>query len=98
MDMSFLLGVFLVAMLLLALVTVARAARIVRQYEKGLVMRLGKFHAITSSGLAIIMPIMDDLIRVDMREQTVDLGLAQDTVGCAAIQRLFEIQLRGIIE
>jgi len=45
----------------------------VRQYEKGLVMRLGKFHAITPSGLAIIMPIIDDMIRVDMREQVISV-------------------------
>ena len=73
MDPSVLFGFFLVVILLFALVTLARSARIVRQYEKGLVMRLGKFHAITPSGLAIIMPIIDDMIRVDMREQVISV-------------------------
>src|SRR5262244_3354389 len=73
MDPSVLFGFLLVVFLLFALVTLARSARIVRQYEKGLVMRLGKFHAITPSGLTIIMPIMDDLIRVDMREQVISV-------------------------
>ena len=68
-----LFGFFLVVILLFALVILARSARIVRQYEKGLVMRLGKFHAITSSGLAIIMPVIDDMIRVDMREQVISV-------------------------
>jgi regulator of protease activity HflC (stomatin/prohibitin superfamily) len=73
MDPSVLFGFFLVAVLLFALVTLARSARIVRQYEKGLVMRLGKFHAMTPSGLALIMPLLDDLIRVDMREQVISV-------------------------
>ena len=73
MDTNVLFGFFLVVILLFALVILARSARIVRQYEKGLVMRLGKFHAITPSGLAIIMPIIDDMIRVDMREQVISV-------------------------
>ena len=73
MDPSFLLGFAVVLVMLFALVMLARSARIVRQYEKGLVMRLGKFHAITPSGLAIIMPMIDDLIRVDMREQVISV-------------------------
>ena len=73
MDTNVLFGFFLVVILLFALVILARSARTVRQYEKGLVMRLGKFHAITPSGLAIIMPIIDDMIRVDMREQVISV-------------------------
>src|SRR5262250_912634 len=73
MDTGLLFGFFLVFILLFALITLARAARIVRQYEKGLVMRLGKFHAMAPSGLAFIMPVMDDLIRVDMREQVISV-------------------------
>src|SRR5215813_432478 len=73
MDTGLLFGFFLVFILLFALITLARAARIVRQYEKGLVMRLGKFHAMAPSGLAFIMPLVDDLIRVDMREQVISV-------------------------
>jgi regulator of protease activity HflC (stomatin/prohibitin superfamily) len=73
MDPSIIFGFFLVVLLLLALVALARSARVVRQYEKGLVMRFGKFHAMVPSGLAIIMPFFDDLIRVDMREQVISV-------------------------
>ena len=54
-----------------ALVTIARAARIVRQYEKGIVLRFGKFHALADSGLTFIMPFTDSIVRVDMREQVI---------------------------
>ena len=73
MDTGLLFGFFLVFILLFALITLARAARIVRQYEKGLVMRLGKFNAMTPSGLTFIVPFVDDLIRVDMREQVISV-------------------------
>lgn len=73
MDTQILFALFLVAVLVLCLVMLARAARIVKQYEKGLIMRLGKYHATTLSGLTIIMPVIDDLIRVDMREQVISV-------------------------
>lgn len=73
MDTQTLFVFFLVAVLVLCLVMLASSARIVKQYEKGLVMRLGKYHATTASGLTIIIPVIDDLIRVDMREQVISV-------------------------
>jgi len=64
---TFLLVVFVI----FALVTIARAARIVRQYEKGIVLRFGKFHALADSGLTFIMPFTDSIVRVDMRAQVI---------------------------
>src|SRR6184192_4328612 len=61
----------LVVFVIFALVTIARAARIVRQYEKGIVLRFGKFHALADSGLTFIMPFTDSIVRVDMREQVI---------------------------
>src|SRR5207253_1072865 len=65
--------VLLVAALLFGLSVLARSARIVSQYDKGIVMRLGKFHGIVPSGLAIIMPLTDSILRVDMREQVISV-------------------------
>jgi len=68
-------GLYLVifVIFMLGLVTLARAARIVRQYEKGLVVRLGKYRATVSSGLTFLMPFIEDLIRVDMRERVINV-------------------------
>jgi regulator of protease activity HflC (stomatin/prohibitin superfamily) len=73
MDTGLLFAFLLVVILFFCLILLVRAARIVRQYEKGLVMRLGKFHAMTPSGLTLIVPLVDDLIRVDMREQVISV-------------------------
>ena len=71
---SFLFTAFIVVFLLFGLVALVRAARIVKQYEKGLVMRLGKYHAMTPSGLTFLVPFVDDLIRVDMRERVINVA------------------------
>lgn len=73
MDATFFLPMLLVAALIFGLILLARSARIVNQYEKGIVMRLGKFHGLVPSGLAIIMPLTDSIIRVDMREQVISV-------------------------
>jgi regulator of protease activity HflC (stomatin/prohibitin superfamily) len=63
----------LVVFVILGLVTVAQTARIVAQYEKGLIMRLRKYHATVSSGLHFLLPFVDQLIRVDMREKVISV-------------------------
>jgi regulator of protease activity HflC (stomatin/prohibitin superfamily) len=72
-DAAFFVPVFLVAVLILFMFALLRALRIVNQYEKGIVMRLGKFHGLASSGLTVIMPFTDTLLRVDMREQVISV-------------------------
>ena len=47
--------------------------RIVKPYEKGLVERLGRYQHTVESGLRLIFPIVDKMIKVDMREQVVDV-------------------------
>jgi len=71
---EFFFFVFLFVFAILGLMTLAKGARIVKQYERGLVTRLGKYHSITGSGLAFIVPWVDDLIRVDMRERVINVA------------------------
>jgi len=47
--------------------------RIVRPYEKGLIERLGKYQRTVDSGLHIIVPLIDRMTKVDMRENVVDV-------------------------
>ena len=61
------------AFLIFALTALAKGARTVKQYERGIVIRLGKFHSMASSGLTFIVPFVDDIVRVDMREQVISV-------------------------
>lgn len=72
----------LVLLIVLAVVMVgfiALGVRIVRPYQRGLVERLGKFKTIYEPGLRIIIPFVDRIIKVDMREKVVDVP-AQEVI------------------
>ncbi|MCD6449470.1 MAG: SPFH/Band 7/PHB domain protein [Thermotogaceae bacterium] len=51
----------------------ASSIKIIRPYERGLVERLGKFKKELGSGLHIIVPFFDRLVKVDMRERVIDV-------------------------
>lgn len=59
--------------LILVLYALATSLRIVKQYEKGLIIRLGKYHSTADSGLIFLVPFIDSLIKVDMREQVINV-------------------------
>src|SRR5215470_10474788 len=63
----------MVIVLLIALVSLARSARVVAQYEKGLVMRLGRYRATAGSGLTFLVPVIEDMMKVDMRERVINV-------------------------
>src|SRR2546429_8712973 len=71
MDTGIFFGFLLVVVLLFCLTALAKGARTVKQYEKGLITRLGKYHGMAPSGLTFIIPFVDDIVRVDMREQVI---------------------------
>lgn len=54
-------------------IVVAAAVKIVRPYERGLVERLGKYRLTVDPGLRLVVPFIDRILKVDMREQVVDV-------------------------
>lgn len=59
--------------LILVLIFATKAIKIVRPYEKGLIERFGKYQKTVDSGLQFIVPFIDRMIRVDLREQVIDV-------------------------
>jgi regulator of protease activity HflC (stomatin/prohibitin superfamily) len=53
-----------------ALLLIYLAIRIVQQYEHGVVFRFGKFVGVRDPGFNLIMPMVERLVRVDMRVVT----------------------------
>ncbi len=51
----------------------AMGLKIVRPWQKALVERLGKYQRTAGSGLTLIIPFLENLKKVDMREQVVDV-------------------------
>lgn len=47
--------------------------KIVNQYERGVVLTLGRFSGIREPGLRIVIPVIQRMIRVDMRSTPIDV-------------------------
>ncbi len=58
---------------LVALFIVFNSIRIIPPYQRAVIERLGRFHRTADPGLNLLLPVMDRMQRVDMREQVVDV-------------------------
>src|SRR5687768_15920914 len=67
------LVIVLAALAVILFAVVASGVKIIRPFERGLVERLGKYHATVEPGLRVIYPYVDKMVRVDMRERVVDV-------------------------
>lgn len=65
--------IVLVVIAFVLFVFAASAIKIVRPFQRGIIEQLGRYKTTTDPGLKIIIPVVQSLIRVDMREQVVDV-------------------------
>ena len=65
--------VVLAALAFVLFVVVVSGVKIIRPYERGLVERLGRYRDTVEPGLRVIMPFIERMERVDMRERVVDV-------------------------
>ena len=68
-----------ILVLLFAFAILRAAIQIVPEYERGVVFRLGRVQGAKGPGLFFIIPIVDQMMRVDMRVVTLDVP-AQETI------------------
>lgn len=67
-------GEFWIAILAgLVLLFLASAIRIVREYERGVIFRLGRLVGAKGPGLFFIIPFVDKMVKVDLRTITLDV-------------------------
>jgi regulator of protease activity HflC (stomatin/prohibitin superfamily) len=64
-------GIGLLVILLLALF--AMSVRILREYERGVVFQLGRFWAVKGPGLILLIPVLQQMVRVDLRTVVLDV-------------------------
>jgi regulator of protease activity HflC (stomatin/prohibitin superfamily) len=65
-----LLGIIIIVVILIFAI---RAIRIIRPHERGVVERLGKYQSTWNPGLHLLIPFIDRVTKVDMRENVVDV-------------------------
>ena len=69
----------LAAIIVLVIFFLSSAIRILNEYERGVIFRLGRVLAVKGPGLIILIPIIDKMIKVDLRTVTMDVP-AQDVI------------------
>ena len=70
--MTVLLGI-LIALGFLIAILLASAIRILREYERGVVFRLGRLIGEKGPGLILLIPVIDRMVRVDLRTVTLNI-------------------------
>ncbi len=63
----------LVVVLAILLVVLASAVRILREYERGVIFRLGRLIAQKGPGLILLIPFVDRMVKVDLRTVTLNI-------------------------
>ena len=66
--------VWLVPVVLLAVIILPQMIRILREYERGVIFRLGKLLGTKGPGLIFLIPIVDRMVRMDLRVVTIDVA------------------------
>ena len=67
------LAVVAIALIAIVVVYAGLGLKIVKQHEQGIIERFGKFKTLLDPGLHLIVPFIDRIRRVDMREIVVDV-------------------------
>jgi regulator of protease activity HflC (stomatin/prohibitin superfamily) len=62
-----------VVLLVVALIVLSLSIRVVTQYERGVLFRLGKVVGVKDPGLAVIIPVIDRLMKVSLRIVTMPI-------------------------
>jgi len=60
-------------LILFLIIIMASAIRIVKEYERGVIFRLGRLVGAKGPGLFFIIPFIDNMIKVDLRVITLDI-------------------------
>jgi regulator of protease activity HflC (stomatin/prohibitin superfamily) len=68
-EFSFGLSLLVVVILVLF----AMSVRVLREYERGVVFQLGRFWAVKGPGLILLIPVLQQMVRVDLRTVVLDV-------------------------
>jgi regulator of protease activity HflC (stomatin/prohibitin superfamily) len=65
--------VVLIVLAFFALIAVGLAVKVLREYERGVVFRLGRLIATKGPGLILLIPLIDRMVKVDLRTVTLNV-------------------------
>lgn len=76
--------VVIAAVLIFVIILLSAAIRIVKEYERGVVFRLGRYVGVRGPGLIFLIPFIEIMVKIDLRVLTMDVPsqecITMDTV------------------
>jgi regulator of protease activity HflC (stomatin/prohibitin superfamily) len=70
---------FYVPAILLVILFLMAAIRVLREYERGVVFTLGRFTSVKGPGLILLIPVVQQMVRTDLRTLVLDVP-TQDVI------------------
>jgi regulator of protease activity HflC (stomatin/prohibitin superfamily) len=64
---------WIIPLVILAVIILPQMIRILREYERGVIFRLGKLVRAKGPGLIFLIPIVDRMVRIDLRVVTINV-------------------------
>ncbi len=74
-DISTYLGIIIIFIIII----LSSAIRILREYERGVIFRLGRLIGAKGPGLILLIPVVDRMVRVSLRTVVMDVA-PQDVI------------------
>lgn len=68
------LSAIVIPLLILLAIIVPQALRVLREYERGVIFRLGKLLGAKGPGVILLIPIVDKMVKMDLRVVTIDVA------------------------
>jgi regulator of protease activity HflC (stomatin/prohibitin superfamily) len=65
---------WIITIVVLASIVLPQAIRILREYERGVIFRLGRLRGAKGPGLILLIPIVDRMVKMDLRVVTIDVA------------------------
>jgi regulator of protease activity HflC (stomatin/prohibitin superfamily) len=65
---------WIIPILIIASIALPQMVRILREYERGVIFRLGKLLGAKGPGLIFLIPIVDRMVKMDLRVVTIDVA------------------------
>jgi regulator of protease activity HflC (stomatin/prohibitin superfamily) len=76
----------LIVLVFFALIAIGTSVRILREYERGVIFRLGRLIAQKGPGLILLIPLVDRMVKIDLRTVTLNIPpqevITRDNVPC----------------
>src|SRR5215468_10553985 len=65
---------WVIPLLIIVAIALPQALRILREYERGVIFRLGKLLGAKGPGVILLIPLVDRMVKMDLRVVTIDVA------------------------